>query len=53
MGQRIKDLWRNRDLLALLIRTESRNPDAPSNAPAMISTLLPSAKPVALEANPA
>ena len=43
----------NERFMALLIRIDSRNPEAPSSAPAMMSTLLPMAKPVADEARPA
>jgi hypothetical protein len=39
--------------MARLIRIESRKPEAPSSAPAMISTLLSIAKPVAEAARPA
>ena len=40
-------------LIALLIRTERRKPEAPSSAPQMMSTLLPIAKPIADAASPA
>ena len=43
----------NERFMALLIRIESRKPEAPSSAPAMMSTLLPMANPVADEARPA
>ena len=43
----------NERFIALLISIDSMKPDAPSSAPAMISTLLPSAKPVADAARPA
>ena len=43
----------NDRFMALLISIESRNPDAPSSAPAMMSTLLPMANPVADDARPA
>ncbi len=43
----------NERFIALLIKIESRKPLAPSSAPAMISTLFRSAKPVADEASPA
>src|SRR5262249_36849594 len=43
----------NERFMALLIITLSRKPDVPSSAPAMISTLLSSAKPVAAAASPA
>ena len=39
--------------IALDIMIDSRKPDAPSSAPAMISTLFPIAKPVAAAASPA
>ena len=43
----------NERFIARLITMERINPDAPSSAPAMISTLLSSAKPVADAARPA
>ena len=43
----------NERFIALLITIDRMNPDAPSSAPAMISTLLPIANPVAAEASPA
>ena len=39
--------------MAWLMRIERMKPEAPSSAPAMISTLLPMAKPVAEAARPA
>ena len=56
--------WANEDLRSLnaqiefvlrrALQAEGRlKPEAPSRAPAMISTLFPSTKPVALEASPA
>jgi hypothetical protein len=44
---------RNERFMALLMRSESRKPEAPSRAPAMISRLFPMAKPVADDARPA
>ena len=42
-----KSTFPNDRFIALLIRTESRNPEAPSSAPAMMRTLFPMANPVA------
>jgi hypothetical protein len=39
--------------IALLIRIDSRKPDAPSSAPQMMSTVFPIANPVAEAARPA
>ena len=43
----------NERFIAFDIRIESRKPDAPLSAPAMIRTLLPIANPVAAAARPA
>src|SRR4029079_3963372 len=42
----------NERFIALLIRIERMNPDAPSSEPLMMRITLPSANPVAHDANP-
>ena len=47
-----KSTLANERFMALLIRIDRMNPDAPSSAPAMMSTTLSIAKPVAHAASP-
>src|SRR5690242_11944446 len=48
-----KRMFENERFIAFDITIDRMNPDAPSRAPAMMSTSLPMANPVALEARPA
>ena len=48
-----KSTFANERFIAWLMMIERMKPEAPSSAPAMISTLLPMAKPVAAAARPA